>query len=129
MVSLSLLALSMALFTMRALAFSLPSILLSQFTRASPAWISPEYDVSGTILDPDHNKLGAVASESSICTNIGIDMLKAGGNAADSLVATVFCVGVIGMYHRYDRVWKLDRKLLTLIAVLVEAASCKHTNG
>jgi gamma-glutamyltranspeptidase/glutathione hydrolase len=44
-------------------------------------------------------KLGAVASESNICSNIGIDLLKAGGNAADALVGTVFCVGVIGCYH------------------------------
>jgi gamma-glutamyltranspeptidase / glutathione hydrolase len=42
---------------------------------------------------------GAVASESSVCSKIGIDMLKLGGNAADALTATVFCVGVIGMYH------------------------------
>jgi gamma-glutamyltranspeptidase/glutathione hydrolase len=46
-----------------------------------------------------HNKRGAVASESSICSDIGIGLLKAGGNAADALVGTVFCVGVIGMYH------------------------------
>ena len=46
---------------------------------------------------PDH--LGAVASESNICSQIGIDLLKVGGNAADALVGTVFCVGVIGMYH------------------------------
>ncbi|KAI0380334.1 gamma-glutamyltranspeptidase [Hypomontagnella monticulosa] len=44
-------------------------------------------------------KLGAVASESSVCSKIGTDLLKAGGNAADALVGTVFCVGVIGMYH------------------------------
>lgn len=42
---------------------------------------------------------GAVASESDICSNIGIDIFKAGGNAADVLVGTVFCVGVVGMYH------------------------------
>lgn len=29
--------------------------------------------------------LGAVASESSICSNIGIDILKEGGNAADAV--------------------------------------------
>ncbi|KAF7170761.1 hypothetical protein CNMCM5623_003301 [Aspergillus felis] len=29
----------------------------------------------------------------------GIDILELGGNAADALVATVLCVGVIGMYH------------------------------
>ncbi|RYP05171.1 hypothetical protein DL764_003992 [Monosporascus ibericus] len=44
-------------------------------------------------------KLGAVASESAECSRIGTDLLKAGGNAADAIVGTVFCVGVIGMYH------------------------------
>lgn len=42
---------------------------------------------------------GAVASESTICSNIGIELLKRGGNAADALVGTTLCVGVIGMYH------------------------------
>ncbi|EER27095.1 hypothetical protein D8B26_002739 [Coccidioides posadasii str. Silveira] len=45
------------------------------------------------------DRLGAVASESSICSGFGVDMLKLGGNAADAMVATVFCVGVVGMYH------------------------------
>ena len=44
-------------------------------------------------------QLGAVASESEICSHIGIDLLKLGGNAADALVGTVACVGVVGMYH------------------------------
>ncbi|KAG4422444.1 hypothetical protein IFR04_004468 [Cadophora malorum] len=44
-------------------------------------------------------KLGAVASESAVCSKIGTDILKSGGNAADAIVATQFCVGVIGMYH------------------------------
>ncbi|KAI0474854.1 gamma-glutamyltransferase 1 [Xylaria cf. heliscus] len=44
-------------------------------------------------------RLGAVASESSVCSEIGIDTLKKGGNAADALVATQLCIGVIGMYH------------------------------
>ena len=43
--------------------------------------------------------LGAVASESEICSHIGIELLKQGGNAADALVGTVACVGVVGMYH------------------------------
>lgn len=58
---------------------------------------------SGSVL-PQHERLerdnlGAVASESIICSNIGIDVLKSGGNAADAMVAATFCVGVIGMYH------------------------------
>ncbi|KAF7118642.1 hypothetical protein CNMCM5793_008180 [Aspergillus hiratsukae] len=44
-------------------------------------------------------KRGAVASESAICSRHGTDILEMGGNAADALVATVLCVGVIGMYH------------------------------
>ncbi|KAF6828294.1 gamma-glutamyltranspeptidase [Colletotrichum plurivorum] len=47
----------------------------------------------------DVPKLGAVASETDVCSQVGIDILKKGGNAADSMVATVFCVGTIGMYH------------------------------
>lgn len=46
-----------------------------------------------------HGELGAVASESDVCSHIGVDLLKKGGNAADALVGTVACVGVIGMYH------------------------------
>lgn len=47
----------------------------------------------------DIPSLGAVASESSVCSKIGIQMLEQGGNAIDALVGTVFCVGVTGMYH------------------------------
>ncbi|KAM0344540.1 hypothetical protein ACHAPU_007520 [Fusarium lateritium] len=45
------------------------------------------------------NNLGAVVSESEICSTIGINILRDGGNAADAMVATTFCVGTIGMYH------------------------------
>ena len=44
-------------------------------------------------------KLGAVASESSVCSKIGTQLLQDGGNAVDALVGTVFCIGVVGMYH------------------------------
>ncbi|RAL63550.1 hypothetical protein DID88_003594 [Monilinia fructigena] len=47
----------------------------------------------------EDGKLGAAASESSICSKIGIDILRVGGNAADSIVAVQLCVGVVGMYH------------------------------
>ena len=82
-----------------ALTFALPSILLLQSIAASPAWMRSEHDVCEALYDADPGKLGAVASESSICSNIGIDILRCGGNAADSLVATVLCIGVVGMYH------------------------------
>ncbi|CAG7559982.1 unnamed protein product [Fusarium equiseti] len=45
------------------------------------------------------NNLGAVACESEICSTIGVNILREGGNAADAMVATVLCVGTVGMYH------------------------------
>ncbi|KAF2133940.1 gamma-glutamyltranspeptidase [Dothidotthia symphoricarpi CBS 119687] len=47
----------------------------------------------------EDGQLGAVTSESDVCSHIGIELLKKGGNAADAMVGTVACVGVIGMYH------------------------------
>ncbi|KAH7018424.1 gamma-glutamyltranspeptidase [Microdochium trichocladiopsis] len=45
-------------------------------------------------------RLGAVASETTICSNVGIDILhKHHGNAVDAAVATVLCNGVVAMYH------------------------------
>lgn len=61
------------------------------FTKSSPACPAPG--------DGDIPKRGAVASESSICSSIGTQLIKDGGNAVDALVGTVFCVGTVGMYH------------------------------
>lgn len=54
---------------------------------------------SGLVERQASAHLGAVASESDICSRIGINILENGGNAADSLVGTVFCIGVVGCYH------------------------------
>ena len=64
---------------------------------SSKAPVSTSSSLPGVYNAQDKN--GAVASESAVCSRIGIDILKAGGNAADALVATVLCIGVIGMYH------------------------------
>jgi gamma-glutamyltranspeptidase/glutathione hydrolase len=75
------------------LPFLVPFLLhtLTHFLSSQSALASPT-----PLQEP---RLGAVASESSICSQIGINLLKAGGNAADAVVGTTFCVGVIGMYH------------------------------
>ncbi|PHH71281.1 hypothetical protein CDD82_6606 [Ophiocordyceps australis] len=50
--------------------------------------------------DPEQPpKIGAVASESAVCSQIGRQLLKIGGNAADAMLGTVLCVGIVAMYH------------------------------
>ena len=43
-------------------------------------------------------KNGAVASENGICSNIGVDVLKEGGNAVDSAIAVTLCIGVVNLF-------------------------------
>lgn len=77
----------------------LPSALTSLVSTvaAFPPHVNVDHEIS------EHHygegKMGAVASESAICSKIGRDLLLKGGNAADALVGTTFCVGTIGMYH------------------------------
>ncbi|KAN0116857.1 gamma-glutamyltranspeptidase [Hyaloscypha variabilis] len=71
----------------------LSSVLLG-FGLTAAAWAN-----SNSSFDQE---LGAVASESSVCSAIGIDILKKGGNAADALIAQQFCVGVIGINGSYE---------------------------
>ena len=43
-------------------------------------------------------KSGAVASENIQCSEIGVDVMRDGGNAVDAAVATTFCIGVVNMF-------------------------------
>lgn len=74
-------------------------LLVAHLPGASPKPVQDRWGRWKTHQHQGNGTLGAVASESAICSRIGTDMLQQGGNAADALVATVFCVGVIGMYH------------------------------
>lgn len=72
-----------------------PTFLLSQVSRAVPTWEDysqhANHAPNNTLIsDPEGNKLGAVASQSEICSNIGGDILKKGGNAADATVGFFF---------------------------------------
>ena len=64
------------------------------------------------------DKLGAVASESTVCSQIGIDLIKGGGNAADAIcfkccarrnlgpangAALIFTVGGHSVLYRGNR--------------------------
>ncbi|KAH9839396.1 gamma-glutamyltranspeptidase [Rhodofomes roseus] len=41
---------------------------------------------------------GAVASENEICSDVGVGILKQGGNAVDAAVSTTLCIGVVNMF-------------------------------
>lgn len=71
---------------MRSFTFGLAGLILAGTGRAAPA-------------QTETNKLGAVSSENYICSQIGVGLLQAGGSAADAMVGTVFCVGVVAPYH------------------------------
>lgn len=43
-------------------------------------------------------KSGAVASENIVCSDLGVDVMKDGGNAVDAAVAATFCIGVVNMF-------------------------------
>jgi Gamma-glutamyltranspeptidase len=46
-----------------------------------------------------HAKHGAVATENILCSNIGVDVLKDGGNAVDASIAATLCIGVVNMFR------------------------------
>ena len=43
-------------------------------------------------------KSGAIASENVLCSEMGVDVMRVGGNAVDAAVATTFCIGVVNMF-------------------------------
>ncbi|KAL8380861.1 hypothetical protein RB595_005246 [Gaeumannomyces hyphopodioides] len=79
--------------------------LLLPLLAASHSWnhasASPTYSYQEPVAEAHHSRSskGAVASESRICSQIGVDLMRRGGNAADAMVGTNLCVGVVSMYH------------------------------
>ena len=53
------------------------------------------YDRSNDIFHPVYGKNGMVASEQGLATQVGLDILKQGGNAIDAAVAVGFALAVV----------------------------------
>jgi gamma-glutamyltranspeptidase/glutathione hydrolase len=52
-----------------------------------------------TSLPPLSGKNGGIATEVGHCSDIGVEIMKAGGNAADAIIASGLCVGTVAAYH------------------------------
>ena len=48
-----------------------------------------------TESEPAQGFNAVVASENTICSDIGLDVIKEGGNAVDAVVATTICIGTV----------------------------------
>ena len=69
-------------------------IVMLSLSQLACAFVVPTLLVQAGADSPPHlhqvkapESKGAVASESSICSNIGLDLIKQGGNAADAVSA------------------------------------------
>lgn len=67
-----------------------PCLSGSSRTRVPSAGKNPAYIIRAT-----H---GAVASENELCSKIGVNIMKTGGNAVDAAVSTTLCIGVVNMF-------------------------------
>lgn len=85
---------------------------MGYFPRALLCWLSLSLvlPVSTTALRPRSllptspppplsGKHGGVATEVALCSDIGVNTMKAGGNAADAIISSALCVGTIAAYH------------------------------
>ena len=88
----------------------LVGLLSLQLSFSSQTLAAPHASSGGFGLDVPAGHLGAVASESEICSHIGIDLLKMGGNAADAAVS----VGKhFSPYIEFHELRRLQRLLFT----------------
>ncbi len=87
--------------TPRSIHLRLPLTLTIAFTLCAPLAIAqsaatlPVYDTSYSIFSPVTARHGMVASEQALASQVGLDILKRGGNAVDASVAVGFALAVV----------------------------------
>jgi len=79
------------------LSLSLALALTPQFVHADAPVTAPlvKYDYDNDIFHPVYAKNGMVATEQALATQIGVDVLRRGGNAVDAAVAVGFALAVV----------------------------------
>ncbi|THU77285.1 gamma-glutamyltranspeptidase [Dendrothele bispora CBS 962.96] len=71
-------------------------VLISSGARALSLPFSNSSSSSNGHYGPAH---GAVATEVKECSQIGVEIMKEGGNAVDAIIASTLCIGVVAAYH------------------------------
>src|SRR6201996_7543033 len=64
-------------------------------TSITPPWPTQRSNNPAVLIKASH---GAVATENPLCSDIGVQVLKDGGNAVDAAVASTLCIGVVNMF-------------------------------
>lgn len=77
--------------------FSIPAVLYLVAPRApTPPGTGPNLDEAASTIS---GKKAAVAADNPICSDLGLDVMRSmGGNAADAMVSTVLCQGILSPF-------------------------------